>query len=86
MKWSNSPDKVAAAGTDLGVHAFRITLPWTRGERTLAGSNLESFDRVVAARGAQRIVVNAGWLGANTPVNASQRAQFCAYVRSTLLR
>jgi hypothetical protein len=86
MKWSNSPDKVAAAGTDLGVHAFRITLPWTRGERTLAGSNLESFDRVVAARGAQRIVVNAGWLGANTPVNASQRAQICAYVRSTLLR
>jgi hypothetical protein len=61
-------------------------VPWTRGERTLAGSNLESFNRVVAARGAQRIVVNAGWLGANTPLNASQRAQFRAYVRSTLLR
>jgi hypothetical protein len=63
-----------------------MTLPWTRGERTLAGSNLESFDRVIAARGDQRIVLNAGWLGANTPVSASQRAQFCGYVRSTLDR
>lgn len=86
MKWSDSPEKVVAAGTDLGVHAFRITLPWTRGERALAGSNLESFDRVMAARGDQRIVLNAGWLGANTPVNASQRTQFCGYVRSTLVR
>jgi hypothetical protein len=86
MKWSNSPEQVAAAGTDLGVRAFRMTLPWTRGERSLAGSNLESFDRVIAARGDQRIVLNAGWLGANTPVNASQRAQFCGYVRSTLDR
>jgi hypothetical protein len=86
MKWSSSPDKVAAVGADLGVRAFRITLPWTRGERSLAGSNLESFDRVVAAGGDQRIVVNAGWLGANTPVNASQRAQFCGYVGSTLAR
>jgi hypothetical protein len=86
MKWSNSPEKVAAVGTDLGVRAFRLTLPWTRGERSLAGSNLESFDRVIAARGGQRIVLNAGWLGANTPVNASQRAQFCGYVGSTLLR
>lgn len=86
MKWSNSPEQVAAAGTDLGVRAFRMTLPWTRGERTLAGSNLESFDRVIAARGDQRIVLNAGWLGANTPVSASQRAQFCGYVRSTLDR
>lgn len=86
MKWSNSPEAVSAIGTDLGVRAFRITLPWTRGERTLAGSNLESFDRVVAARGDQRIVLNAGWLGANTPVNATQRAQFCGYVRGTLVR
>jgi hypothetical protein len=86
MKWSSSPDKIAAAGTDLGVRAFRITLPWTRGQRTLAGSNLKSFDRLLAARSGQRIVVNAGWLGANTPVNASQRIQFCSYVRSTLRR
>jgi hypothetical protein len=86
MKWSSNPENVAAAGTDLGVRAFRVTLPWTRGERTLAGSNLRSFDRVVAGRGTQRIVVNAGWLGANTPVNATQRAQFCGYVRSTLAR
>lgn len=86
MKWSTSPEKVAAVGTDLGVRAFRITLPWTRGERTLAGSNLESFDRVIAARGDRRIVLSAGWLGANTPVNASQRAQFCGYVGSTLRR
>lgn len=86
MKWSTTPEKVAAVGADLGVRAFRITLPWTRGQRTLAGSNLESFDRVVAARGGQRIVVNAGWLGANTPVNARQRAQFCGYVRSMLVR
>ena len=86
MKWSNSPEQVAAVGTDLGVRAFRITLPWTRGERTLAGANLESFDRVVAARGDQRIVVNAGWLGAKTPVNASQRTRFCGYVRSMLAR
>jgi hypothetical protein len=75
MKWSNSPDKVAAAGTDLGVHAFRITLPWTRGERTLAGSSLGSFDRVVAARSAQRIVVNAGRLetGFQTSVDGGSR-------------
>ena len=86
MKWSTSPEKVAAAGADLGVSAFRITLPWTRGERSLAGSNLESFDRLVAARGDQRIVVNAGWLGANTPVTATQRAQFCSYVHSALVR
>jgi hypothetical protein len=86
MKWSNSPDAVAAAGNDLGVRAFRLTLPWTRGQRTLAGSNLQSFDRVVAARGTQRIVLNAGWLGANTPVTASQRVQFCGYLRGTLVR
>jgi hypothetical protein len=86
MKWSSTPEKIAAVGTDLGVRAFRITLPWTRGARRLAGSNLESFDRLVAARGGQRIVLNAGWLGANTPVNAVQRAQFCSYVRSTLVR
>jgi hypothetical protein len=41
---------------------------------------------VNAARGDWRIVLNAGWLGANTPVNAGQRAQFCGYVRSTLVR
>jgi hypothetical protein len=86
MKWSAKPEQVAAAGADLGARAFRITLPWTRGQRTLSGENLKSFDRVVAARGAQRIVVNAGWLGANTPVNATQRTQFCAYVRTTLVR
>jgi hypothetical protein len=86
MKWSASPEKVASAGHDLGVRAFRVTLPWTRGQRALAGSNLTSLDRVVAARGAQRIVVNAGWLGANTPVTATQRARFCGYVRSTLVR
>jgi hypothetical protein len=86
MKWSNSPEAVAAAGADLGVRAFRITLPWTRGERALAGSDLTSFDRIVAARGTQRIVLNAGWLGANTPVDARQRAQFCGYVRSALAR
>src|SRR6188472_120696 len=86
MKWSGSPERVAAAGTVLGVRAFRVTLPCTRGERALAGSNLQALDRVVAGRGAQRIVVNAGWLGANTPTNAGQRADFCAYVRSTLVR
>jgi hypothetical protein len=86
MKWSNTPQQVSSTGTDLGVRAFRITLPWTRGQRSLAGSNLQSFDRVVAARGSQRIILNAGWLGASTPVNATQRAQFCAFVRSALVR
>ena len=86
MKWSDAPAQVASVGTDVGVRAFRITLPWTRGTRRLAGVNLQSFDRLVAGRGTQRIVVNAGWLGGNTPVNATQRVQFCGYVRSVLVR
>lgn len=86
MKWSSTPENVSASAADLGVRAIRITLPWTRGLHALSSDSLASFDRVVAASGQQRIVLNAGWLGRDTPVNAAQRAQFCSFVRSALVR
>jgi hypothetical protein len=86
MKWASSPHAVASSGSDLGVRAFRITLPWTRGKTSLDGGSLASFDRVIAGRGGQRIVLNAGWLGKSTPLNAQQRNQYCRFVRSALVR
>jgi hypothetical protein len=86
MKWSSTPDQVSASASDLGVRAFRITMPWTRGLTALSAGSRDSFDRVVAARGSQRIVLNAGWLGRDTPVTTTQRAQFCSFVRSALVR
>jgi hypothetical protein len=80
-----SADAVAVA-RDLGLQAFRVALPWTRGESTLSASDAERFDALVPAAAGLRIVVTLVGKSSATPNDDASRDDFCATARDLLAR
>ena len=76
----------AGAYRELGVGAVRVTVTW-RGESALGGGEAAWVDRAVAGAGpAVRVVLSVYGAPTLTPLDASARDRYCAFVGSALRR
>jgi hypothetical protein len=81
------PAATVAVARDLGVSAFRLSLLWEAGQTQLDPADRAGLDNAVVAASGSRIVVAVyGARGADAPVSAPGRDEYCSYVRSILAR
>jgi hypothetical protein len=87
MKWVTDPAPLAASGGNLGVQAWRITIPWQPGKTALSADDRTAFDRIEFVRPRPRVVLAVlGRSGRDAPTTATRRAQYCAFARAALKR
>ena len=80
VKWE--PVKAAGMARDLGASSFGITLSWPAGRTALSRRDVSELDSAVSS--GMRIVVSV--FGSRPPLTASEREQYCGYVRDIIAR
>jgi len=85
------PKQVGAAAVtpaaQLGAKAFRFTLQWSPGQTDLSSADAAVLSTAVSAASAMRVVLAVyGTSGSAAPTSATQRDQYCGYVRAVLAR
>jgi hypothetical protein len=76
---------MAATANDLGLHAVRVTLNWTPGQRALSAGDREALGRVVAGADGLRVVLAAFNQG-YPPLDDGSRDAYCSYVADAITR
>ena len=74
-----------AAARDLGLQAFRVTVPWTRGQSALTAADVHRLDQLVPAAAGLRVVITVFGSARSAPTDALARDDFCATVRDVLV-
>lgn len=70
-----------------GFQAFRITLLWARGEQRLSGAETRELRRTVrTAAGLRPVLAVYTQRAVDAPTSVDRRDQYCAFVRSALVR
>jgi hypothetical protein len=73
-----------AVARDLGLKAFRLTLPWEPGRTQLDPRIRTGLDHAVVAAAGTRIVLAVYGSSGLPPLEPAQRSQYCSYIRSAL--
>jgi hypothetical protein len=79
-------DRAVAVASDLGLGAFRVSVPWSPSETSLDPDTAAVLDRTVAAATGLRMVATVYGKAANAPTDDASRAAYCGYVRDLLAR
>jgi hypothetical protein len=81
LKWRSADARRVA--DDLGLQAFRITLPWS-GQTELVPFDRAPLAGAVAAGAGKRLILSAYGTSAVAPVDVATRTRYCTYVRNVL--
>jgi hypothetical protein len=76
------PEQAVGVARDLGMSAFRITLPWYTGETKLAATDRSELQTAVYGRAEMRVVLAV--YGPFAPITLALRDEYCTYVRNVL--
>ena len=79
-------DRAVAVANDLGLGAFRVSVPWAPGETAPAPDVAAVLDRAVSEAAGLRVVVTVYGKAANAPGDDGSREAYCGYVRNLLAR
>jgi hypothetical protein len=89
-KWAPPPGQPASEALEareLGIEAFRITVPWTAGQTQLTPTTISELNRTVSLLGPEfRLVVSVYGPPKSAPQDDVGRAQYCAYLRNLVAR
>ncbi len=83
FEWNTA--SMAATANDLGLHAVRVTLNWTPGQRMLSSGDRAALARVVGEAEGLRVVLavfNQGY----PPVDDGSRDAYCSYLADAITR
>jgi hypothetical protein len=75
-----------AVARDLGLQAFRITVPWEPGQTSPAPATAADLDHAVAATFGLRLVLAVYGRGVDAPRTDAARSAYCSYVVELLRR